>query len=49
MENSTDIITGQYVRLREVPASIADRIVATVIDCAVLVAMLGAQAQWHNE
>lgn len=38
MENSTDIITGQYVRLREVPASIADRIVATAIDCAVLVA-----------
>lgn len=38
MENSTDIITGQYVRLREVPASIADRIVATAIDCTALVA-----------
>lgn len=32
MKSSTNIITGQYVCIQEVPASIADRIVATAID-----------------
>lgn len=38
MKSSTNIITGQYVCIREVPASIADRIVATAIDGLVIVA-----------
>ena len=38
MKSSSNIITGQYVCLHEVPASVADRIVATVIDGLVVVA-----------
>lgn len=38
LENSTDIVTGQYVRIHEIAASITDRMIATVIDGAVLAA-----------
>ena len=33
---TTDIITGQFVRISQTPASIGDRVVARLIDMLVL-------------
>ena len=35
--NSADIVTGQFVRIRQTPASVGDRIVERLIDMAAII------------
>ena len=45
---TTDIITGQFVRISQTPASIGDRVVARLIDMLVLFCYLFSAIEFYN-